>query len=206
LSPTRSGDHTRGTDKLTAPQRTFLEALLQCGDWHEACAETGVSPRRASRWIRTDTKFGAAYNNLFGGMTEGAKKALEFAAMEATGLITEAAKAEKGIKEEITCPGCGEKFTYESTVPDHAIRLKVGELLLKAGGLIVDRKKVEVDVTHLNLAEKIALAMIQADPSARIPPAMLRKFQGLRLLEAQREDDSHIIEGEVVSYGEETSG
>jgi len=139
-------------------------------------------------------------------MTEGAKKALEFAAMEATGLITAAAKAEKGIKEEIKCPFCGEKFTWGTTVPDHAIRLKVGELLLKAGGLIVERRKVDVDVTHLNLAEKIALAMIQADPNARIPPTMLRKFQELKLLDPVPEDEEEVVEGEVVDHGEEASG
>lgn len=185
----------RTSSGLLPQQEEFLEALGKAGTWAVALELCGFTRRRVTRWFREDEAFRNAYTEKFGDTIEMARKAMESTATEALETVLAAQAARKPLVIDLVCPFCGKGFKEKISIEDWATRLKAGALILKGTGVIIDRKKVEVEVTELSWPEKMALAILHADPHARVPPAMIRKFQQLNLLPEGH--DEEIIEGEV---------
>lgn len=186
---------SRNTRGLLPQQQEFLFALKQAGfNLSKALKKCGYRRERFTRWLRLDEDFAREYNVLAGSSLDAARKMLEAAVPEATSTLMDAQAAKEALKIHVTCPKCGKKFDEYIPIDDWKTRLKAAETLLKGAGIIVDRKKVDVETHVLNYGEMMAMLLLAGNPKGEIPPAMLEKFRLQGLLPQGRDE---IIEGEV---------
>ena len=193
----------RDDDGLMPKQRELLEALAENPDWRAAADALGLQPRRVGRWLREDPAFMSHYTAIFKASTEVAKLRVEGATEEAAETLVDLLESWKSV--EFKCEHCGKK--NEVSVENSSIRAKAAELILKTGGVLVDRRETKVtgEILHLNFTQKIALAQLQnGDP---ISEQTLREFRRLGIVDAsgnligsepamQRPDDDNVIEGD----------
>ncbi|MCJ7770387.1 hypothetical protein MUP37_02295 [Candidatus Bathyarchaeota archaeon] len=202
-----SGTHDprrRGPKGLLPQQEEFLHALVRLGSWKEALKATGFTQGRVWRWQKVDPVFNAAYDEAQGKLGDIARKAIEGASFDAVRTVTDAQGARKPLTISVTCPFCHKGFKETVRVDDWGIRLRASEMILKGGGVIVDKKRIEVDVLQLTFPERLALLMAQNDPNANVPPYMLTKFKELGLLPAgEAAVVGEIIEGEFKDVTDE---
>jgi hypothetical protein len=202
-----SGTHDprrRGSKGLLPQQEEFLQALVRLGSWKAALKTTGFTQGRVWRWLKKDPVFSAAYDSSQDKLAEVAKKAIEAASFDAVRTVTDAQDARKSTSIPVTCPFCHKGFKKTIRVDDWNTRLRASDMILKGAGVIVDKKRIEVDVVQLTFPERIALLMAQGDPNANLPPYMLTKFKEMGLLPVgETAVLSEIIEGEFKDVTEE---
>lgn len=151
----------RDKDGLTLQQRNTLQALAQEEDWRKACASVGVLPATLQKWLQTDEKFGARYDQLLGPALDIAQSIIETSALKAAGMYEEAMDAVRTVTRDVTCPECSHRFTAFQTVPDWSNRLRAGDTILKVSNILIERKRIDQTITTLNFEETMALAQIR---------------------------------------------
>lgn len=187
---------SRTSQGLLPQQEEFLVALRKHGDWNLALAEVGFQRRRVWRWLREDEEFQKACDEIYGNAPGTARTLLEYGTMESVATLMDAQAAKKPIKVTITCSECGAKNETFVTVDDWGARLKAVEMMLKGGGVLKERKQVDINITQLTIGESTALALLAKNPNANVPPLMLRKFREMGLLPEGRGEE--VVDAEEV--------
>jgi len=166
------GLQRRGPDGLMLIQRQFFQELLVQGSWRKACAALNIKERRVRGWLEADEAFGKAYDDLFG--LEDAKltrRELELMSGRAAGMYDEALEAERGLRQEVICPKCKEKFAINYTRPDWRIRLRAGDTILRASKILQDTKEIKGTMFNINLTGDEAIALLAIRAGRPVPEA-----------------------------------
>ena len=198
---------TRNEQGLLPRQQELLEALADNADWRGAAEQVGITDNRVRRWLREDEAFRREYERMFQGATEVARLRVETASEEAVDTLFDLLTAEKVINMKLQCPKCDHKFDEAIRIENANVRAKAAEIIMKASGVLIDRRKVEMEgeVLHLTFTQKVALAQLKARQP--ISEQMLIEFQSLGLVDAagnlvgsgeevKRIEDPNVIDGE----------
>lgn len=198
---------TRNERGLLPRQQELLEALADNPDWRSAAEQVGIAANRVRRWLREDDAFRREYEDMFQGATEVARLRVESASEEAVDTLFDLLAAEKVITTQVHCPQCSHKFDASIRVENANVRAKAAEIIMKASGVLIDRRKIEHEgeVLHLTFTQKVALAQLRAHQP--ISEQMLLEFQSMGLVDAagnlagsdekvKRIEDPNVIDGE----------
>lgn len=186
----------RARDKsgLLPQQQQVLQQLLSAHSWQEVAQRLGLGPNQLTRWLREDAQFRAVYDRIFSTDTENVRRHIEASAGKAADALDAALDATRLISVEIECPECGHTFDYEAPAPNWTARLRAAETVLKVGRVLKDVKKIEGEVLHLTLPQKLGLAMIKRGQDAMVPDAIKEELREMKLLgvgeQEQRDDDA----------------
>jgi len=172
------GLQRRDASGLMAIQRQFFQELLVQGSWRKACAALEIKERRVRGWLETDEAFGKAYDDLFGlEDTKLTRRELELMAGRAVGMYDEALEAERGLRQEVICPKCQEKFSINYARPDWRIRLRAGDTILRSAKILQDTKEIKGTLLHVNLTGDEAMALIAIKAGRPVPETVRTRLR-----------------------------
>lgn len=163
----------RGPDGLMLIQRQWLQELLVQGSWRKACTTLEIKERRVRGWLTDDESFSKAYDDLFS--LEEAKltrRELELMSGRAAGMYDEALEAERGLRQEVICPKCHEKFTINYTRPDWRIRLRAGDTILRSAKILQDTREIKGTLVNINLTGDEAMALLAIRAGRPVPDSV----------------------------------
>ena len=165
----------RGKDGLMTIQRMLLEELMEeGGSWRKACQKLDIKERRVRFWLTNDDAFSEAYDKLLGSVDITAtKKELDYLASGAAELYEEAMQATRGAKVDTKCPKCGKEFEVHAAAPDHRIRMKAMETLLKISGTLKETRKVEGQLLNISLTGDEIIALMAYQVGQPVPESVL---------------------------------
>lgn len=149
---------TRGPDGLMPAQREYLQKYAETGTEANARKALGLSNRRVARWLREDEAYQKVYAEAVGGIHTAVQLRLKSIEEELPDAIKRLMSAAKDIT--VQCPFDREhKFTI--TVDHPVVQARMVEMLMKAQGHLKDVRRIEgeVDVTHLTVGQRMALAL-----------------------------------------------
>ena len=196
----------RGRDEkgLTLDQRRYLQKLSDSGDWKKAAEDCDptIPTTRVKRWLREDSAFKIAYDDLFGQAPEVARRQIAMLSEKAADVAEELLEEMKPISRTFKCMKCGTNNNIVVHVRDAAVRAKMVETIMKSAGVLKDIRKVEMDgeILVLSLAEKLALA--QLDAGQEVSSQMRRKLLQ-KGVDVKQYTEEGVIEGEYTVEGEE---
>ena len=200
------GPDRRDKEGLTWRQRRLLAEMARTPNIGKACENVDISRRTLRRWLREDENFRRAYDKQFELSAELLVKLMAPAQEEAVSKMMEALNAEETQVIRVQCPACGTKFESAVKVMDWKTRLNAADRILKAKGIMTDKREVkvsgEIEHLHLDAADKIQLLRWQA--GYEVPPHVEQKFQEMvrkGLLPPREEKQDEVIEGEIVEEG-----
>lgn len=162
----------RDGDGLLVEQRRFFQELADTGDPRRACESAEISWGRFKTWLQRDRNFQTAFDNALGPAVDIVREMLETSATKAAGVLDEALDSNEAFEQDVTCPNpdCQAQFTARIQIPNWAIRLRAGEMILKGARVLKDSREIQFQgtMTHLTMDQHIALAAFKAGRS--IPP------------------------------------
>lgn len=161
---------------LTEPQRRFLLEMAGGKTRREAEAAIPVSRRTVQLWLKDSQAFRSAYDKLYDGTIGETKSRLGGATATAADVLLEAMNATKDATFTVTCPECEAKFEVVATIPNHQVRLKASEIVLKGAKVLKDVKEISGSVTTLSMEERVALSLFKAGKLDLIPSHMWERL------------------------------
>ena len=174
----------RDGDGLRVEQRRFFQELADTGDPRRACASAEISWNRFKTWLQRDRHFQTAFDNALGPAVDIVREMLETSATKAAGVLDEALDSNESFEQDVVCPNpeCGHQFTTRVQIPNWAIRLRAGEMILKGARVLKDSKEIKFEgtMTHLTMDQHIALAAFKAGRT--IPPNARSELERAGLL------------------------
>lgn len=175
----------RDPDGLLIEQRRFFQELALYGDPKIACEKADVSYNRFKSWLGRDRHFQAAYDTALGPSLNIVREMLETSAPRAAGVLDEALEASDPMEHDTICPECNHHFMIVIQIPNHQVKLKASEMILRATRMLKDVREVEGTITHIGLEDRLALSMYKAwqtGVGSPIPPNVLSRLKTLHLI------------------------
>jgi hypothetical protein len=163
---------------LMLEQRRFLQELVIQGSFRKACKALDFKEHRIRRWLREDSAFKDAYDDLFGPEDlEVSKKEMHLLAAKAAGLYEDALEAIRLLKVNVQCPHCKEKFDLDTSRPDWRIRMRAAETILKVAKLLQETKEIKGTMLNVQLTGDEILALTAYKAGMYVPEAVLARLR-----------------------------
>ncbi len=140
-----AGKHINA-DGLTLEQRKLLTELAAGKSLNDACQELDVPRGRFMRWLQTDEKFRAHYDDLFNPENlKEIQKVLNASASRAVEVYEDAIdQANRSMHLDLECPHCQKSFKKTIQVEDWKSRLAAADTLLRVSGILRERRDLKV--------------------------------------------------------------
>lgn len=196
----------RGPDGLMPSQREYFQLLAETGSEAEARKKLNLSNRRVARWGREDEAFKRVYDEYSQQVVEQVQTQARMLSGKALETVDDLLNEMKPIRVTVECDECGHKTTTSVQIKDATTRTKMVEMIMKATGILKDRRVVEgeVDVIHMTAGQKLALSLWRegGDKRARVSVQAVAALKNLGLIPEEEEVEDFprvddIIEGEA---------
>jgi len=167
---------TRDASGLTLIQRRTLAELAIHPSVRAALKGAGITRKQLTHWLRHDTPFRKAFDDLYSDATEAGRSILSTLLPKAAETLGDALDADKPVSANVTCPHCEKTFDVHIQAPNWPTRMRASENVLKREGELAEHVKHGGVVGHLHLLPD-QLARLAIEAGQEVPPSVVEELR-----------------------------